>query len=183
MKDQTINITSGTSDDARHLSRVALRVIERRSSEAADHVEGGDVMAAAGTLGILVDQLITLLAPYAGGRQEETVQADPEIIFQPPFGRWHDVAPGVEVRVLATDKAGTFRVRRQYAGGMPTPYPHVLIVLSNGSTLRTTQNTTADIGGLINAGEAKIYTVADLDGVTHNLRVASILDFYEVAGA
>lgn len=62
----------------------------------------------------------------------------------------------------------------------PTPYPHVLLVLSNGSTVRTTANSTADIAGLINAGEAKIYTVTDTEGVQHNLLVSSILDFYQV---
>lgn len=55
-----------------------------------------------------------------------------------------------------------------------------IIVLSNASTLRTTQNTPADIAGMINAGVTKVYTVADIDGVQHNLLVSSILDFYQV---
>ena len=56
----------------------------------------------------------------------------------------------------------------------------MLIVLTNGSTLRTTQNTPGDLAGLINAGEAKIYSVTDLDGITHYLVVSAILDFYAV---
>jgi hypothetical protein len=93
-------------------------------------MEGGDTHAAATTLGILADQLITLLEPYANA--------------------------------------------------MPTPFPHTVLILTNGSTLRTTANTPAEIAGMINAGVQKIYPVADLDGVAHNLMVDAILDFYEV---
>lgn len=66
------------------------------------------------------------------------------------------------------------------SGMSPPPFPHVILILSNGSTLRTNANTTADIAGMINAGVAKIYAVADLDGVTHNVMVSAILDFYTV---
>lgn len=78
---------------------------------------------------------------------------------------------------------GAVEALAPYAGGMPPLPPHTLIVLSNGSTLRTTQNSTAEIAGLINAGVAKIYQVPDLDGVIHHLMVSAILDFYAVNGA
>lgn len=67
-----------------------------------------------------------------------------------------------------------------YINGMAMTYPHTLIVLTNGSTLRTTSNVPADIAGLINAGLDKIYVCTDHEGVVHNLVVTSILDFYEV---
>lgn len=82
--------------------------------------------------------------------------------------------------VLAEGVRDAVTVLAPYAGTMPTPYPHTLLVLRNGSTLRTTQNAPADIAGLINVGTEKIYPVTDLDGVTHHLVVSAILDFYEV---
>lgn len=84
------------------------------------------------------------------------------------------------LRILTRGMIRVVETIAPYAGGMPTPYPHVLMFLSNGSTIRTTQNTTADIAGLINAGVAKIYEVQDLDGVTHNVMIGAILDFCEV---
>lgn len=68
-----------------------------------------------------------------------------------------------------------------YAVTMPLPYPHVILILTNGSTIRTTSNTTVEIAGMINAGAQKIYQCADLtDGLTHNVMVNAILDFYQV---
>ena len=68
-----------------------------------------------------------------------------------------------------------------YAGAMPLTYPHTILILTNGSTIRTTANTPADIAGMINAGVQKIYDCADLtDGLTHHVMVSAILDFYEV---
>jgi hypothetical protein len=134
VKNQTVNVADDFGD-TRFLARVALRVIERRCEDAAEHLGRQDMGAALTSMHTLANQLITLLEPYA------------------------DDMPQI-----------------------PTPYPHVLLVLSDGSTLRTIQNTTADIAGLINAGVAKIYHVADVNGVTHNLMVSTILDFYVVTG-
>lgn len=128
MRDQMINI-SDNRGDVRLLARVALRVIERRADEAAEHLEAEDLRSAAETMAMMTSQLITLLTPYAGT--------------------------------------------------MPT-FPHVILVLSNGSTIRTTDNTVGDIAGLINAGTQKIYSVNDLtDGYLHHVVVSEILDFYE----
>lgn len=82
MKDQTINITVGPSQDARLLARVALRVIERRAAESADHLDGGDVRSAAETLGMMTSQLVTLLAPYAGGGRYAGVMPKTVIILR-----------------------------------------------------------------------------------------------------
>lgn len=42
---------------------------------------------------------------------EHVVRFDWEALVRPPFGVWHPVGGGFEVRVFATDAAGTFRVR------------------------------------------------------------------------
>ena len=68
-----------------------------------------------------------------------------------------------------------------YAVIMPLPYPHIILILTNGSTIRTTSSTVPDIAGMINAGTQKIFSCTDLtDGLTHNVMVNAILDFYQV---
>lgn len=71
-------------------------------------------------------------------------------------------------------------ILKPYAKGMPLPYPHTVLILTNGNTIRTTANTPAEIAGMINAGVQKIYDCADLtDGLTHHVMVSAILDFYQ----
>lgn len=72
-------------------------------------------------------------------------------------------------------------VLKPYAKGMPLPYPHTILILTNGNTIRTTANTPEQIAGMINADVQKIYNCTDLtDGLIHNVMVSAILDFYQV---
>jgi hypothetical protein len=43
---------------------------------------------------------------------EQALRFTPEVVLRPPFGDWHDVGDGWQVRVLPTDDVGTIRVRR-----------------------------------------------------------------------
>lgn len=82
---------------------------------------------------------------------------------------------------LADGIANVIDALAPYAGAMPLPYPHTILILTNGNTIRTTANTPAEIAGMINAGAQKIYDCADLtDGLTHHVMVNAILDFYQV---
>lgn len=161
--------------------RAAITMLGGAAEEAEACVTAGNLVGGLSALAAGTLATISHLTPHARpGGQEQIVTHDPEVLFGPPYGTWREIAPGIDLRVFATDEPGTFRI--SYRDRMLTPYPHVLLVLSNGSTLRTVQNTTGDIAGLINAGEAVVYQVTDLDGITHNVRVAAVLDFYEVTG-
>lgn len=59
-----------------------------------------------------------------------------------------------------------------------------VIILSNGNSLQipTSVNSAADVAGLMNAGTPAVYAGTDInDGRVHHIRVAAILDVYEVS--
>lgn len=152
----------------------ALALIQEACETAEDQQGGGDTHNALATLALAMGQLADMLAP-----RQETVHTDPDVLFGPPFGVWRAIAPDIEIRVFSHEVPGTFHIRR--VGRMPLPYPHTILVLTNGNTIRTTSNVPADIAGMINAGTQKIYACTDLtDGYTHNVMVNAILDFYQV---
>ena len=99
--------------------------------------------------------------------------------------RAEDQVAGCDIRAalvtLADGMADVIDALAPYAKAMPLPYPHTILILTNGSTIRTTANAPADIAGMINAGTQKIYDCTDLtDGLTHHVMVSAILDFYQV---
>lgn len=85
------------------------------------------------------------------------------------------------LEVLADSMGELITILAPYAVIMPLPHPHTILVLTNGSTIRTTANAPEDIAGMINAGTQKIYSCTDLtDGFVHNVMVGAILDFYQI---
>lgn len=56
------------------------------------------------------------------------------------------------------------------------------IFLDNGQSLQTTDNSAADIAGLVNAGTQKIYTCVDHQsaGITHHVVASHIVDVYDI---
>ena len=47
---------------------------------------------------------------------ETVLEFSPEVVLSPPFGGWHPVGEGLEVRVCNFDPVGTLRVRRTSGG-------------------------------------------------------------------
>lgn len=56
-----------------------------------------------------------------------------------------------------------------------------LIYLDNGQSIQTQSNTAADVAGLVNSGQQKIYQCVDLfNGQQHYVVVAHIVEVTEI---
>jgi hypothetical protein len=68
--------------------------------------------------------------------QGQTLSVPAEVLLSAPFGTWHDVGQGWQVRALATDTLGTVHVRRLEQGPPAGVDPAAAVIVFMRETLR-----------------------------------------------